>query len=87
MACEYISRIVIEQFTNAKTLERALKRLGAHSLTVNGLTVQTRDAAQMDALKQAYATESHLEALRDAGLMFEEQRNAKTGQIQIKVYA
>lgn len=88
MACEYYSRITVEVFTDAKILEKALKRLGDRRglYVVQGLNVQA-DRADMGKLKQAYNTEATTAELKKKGFFVAEKMDAKTGKIRLTVQA
>ena len=89
MPCTYQSRTIRERFTDAKTLQKALARLDAYHrgrITVNGLTVSTRDDEALDALKQAYTTETHIKQAEENDFWVKETRQAN-GEIVLTVTA
>jgi hypothetical protein len=94
MACEYYSRVIVENFTDLKTLEKALARVKREHYRINGLNVETLSRyqssvqqRQMDALKQAYSAEAAKLALKKQGYFVAEKRDAKTGKIRLTVQA
>lgn len=87
MACEYYSRVEVENFTDGKILEKALARVNRRDFQVNGLNVQTTDRATMNELRQAYSTEAAKLALKKQGYFVAEKRDAKTGKVRLTVQA
>jgi len=85
MACEYYSYAVFEQFTDLKTLEKALARMEfKENFTVNGLRVRATNDAEMGQLKQAYQTESAKAALKKKGFFVTETKTANGIKLTVR---